>query len=138
MQHKPHAITLGHLQHVFLGNQFNFICFAAEEIIERELADGEEFKQIAQVSSAKFWGELHRIDPEMFKPVPDDEISDDILIGGWINDEFANEHPFIRQHLDNEKSMMSAVRPFRIKLLELILERHGKHTHLMFTYEPIM
>jgi hypothetical protein len=127
----PHIITIGELQHCYLRQQMNFVCFSAEHIIEEFLDDGT----LVEVNSIKFWSELHRIDPEMFTAPPDDAGPEEILLEGWISDEFANQHEFIRHHRDNEKGMMSMVRPFRIKVLELLVERHGAHTALTFEYK---
>lgn len=120
-------ITLQTLLDSYVGNGHSFICYAAEGIVSETLAENK----FGFIDSDFFWGELHRLDPELFSNPSDAEPGH--VVERWFNPDCLKKFPFIDSHC-NEPLVSGAVRAFRIALLALLIDRHGPDTTITFQF----
>jgi hypothetical protein len=120
-------ITLQKLLETYVENGNSFICYAAEGIVSETLAEN----QFGFIDSDFFWGELHILDPELFSNPSD--VDPGQVVEKWFNPECMEKFPFIYSHC-NEPLVSGAIRTFRIKLLALLIARHGPDTTITFQF----
>jgi hypothetical protein len=119
------TITLGQLQQSFEENNFNFLCFAAEWIVEKTLGPDE----YVQAESLSMWRALYKLDSELFKAPPTGTITfeqqyrDAVVLNYWMNPELEDEYSFVKELGSREYNSNGHTN--RRALLGELVKRHG-------------
>jgi len=118
------TITLGQLQQAFEETIVNFLCFAAEMIVEKTLGPDE----YVQAESLSMWRALYKLDSELFKAPPNTPTyeqlyRDSVVLNYWMNPELEDQYSFVKELGSREYN--SNGRTNRRALLGELVARHG-------------
>lgn len=120
------TIPLDQLHRAFVANDFNFLCFAAEWIVEQTLDPDTEIE--VQSDSLTMWRALYKLDSELFiappnNPTQEERYRDALVLNYWMNPELAEQYTFIKEL--GSRTHNGNGRRNRFALLALLMERHG-------------
>ena len=98
------TMTLGQLQQAFDENDFNFLCFAAEWLVENE-RHTEALP--VQANSLSMWRALYAIDSEIFaappaSPTQEELYRDTVVLNYWLNPTMNAQFNFARELTSRE------------------------------------
>jgi hypothetical protein len=118
------TITLGQLHRAFVANDFNFLCFAAECIVEQS----PHVVTPVQADSLTMWRALYKLDSELFiappnNPTQEEMYRDALVLNYWMNPELAEQYTFVKEL--GSRTHHGNSRRNRFALLALLMERHG-------------
>lgn len=131
------TMTLSQLQQAFEENDFNFLCFAAEWLVEKER---HTEAPPVQANSLSMWRALYAIDSEIFNtppanPTQEELYRDTVVLNYWLNPTMNEQFNFARELTSREYNFKG--RANRRGLLAELVKRHGTEVTLDLEFTEV-
>lgn len=131
------TMTLGQLQQAFDADDFNFLCFAAEWLVEKN-RNAED--PPVQANSLSMWRALYAIDSEIFNtppatPTQEELYRDTVVLNYWLNPTMNEQFNFARELTSREFNFKG--RANRRGLLAELVKRHGTEVTLDLEFTEV-